>query len=176
MASLNLPETTCVPARRKRLIGRLAPHSAGEWIALIEAQKALVIAQLLVWTRPVGRLVEDAQHVAPGLQEPIARYSTTWRDALRIAVSVRRAADHGLLRPKCLVRAVAVSRLLEQHGIKGSRVRIGVRRLNGIFSAHAWVELGQRVLGEDAEHVGSFAQLLDVKVVDNELTRRSLSA
>ncbi len=176
MASLNLRKGTYVPTRRKRLIARFAPHSAGEWIALIEAQKALVVAQFLVWTRPLGGLVEDAQHLSPGLQEPIARYSTTWRDALRIAVSVRRAADHGLLRPKCLVRAVALSRLLEQHGIEGSRVRIGVRRLNGVFSAHAWVELGQRVLGDDAGHVSSFAQLLDIKVVDNHLMRRSLSA
>jgi len=147
-----------------------------ETLALIEAQKALVVAQLLVWTRPVGRLVEDAQRASPGLQEPIARYSPAWREALQIAVSVRRAADHGLLRPKCLVRAVALSRLLEQHGIKGSRVRIGVRRLNGIFSAHAWVELGQRVLGEDAGHVASYAELLDVKVVENQSMRRSLSA
>jgi hypothetical protein len=55
-------------------------------------------------------------------------------------------------------------------------VRIGVRRLDGEFSAHAWVELGGRVLGDDARSVSSFAQLLDVSVVKKHVTKRSLTA
>jgi hypothetical protein len=51
-----------------------------------------------------------------------------------------------------------------------------VRRIDGAFEAHAWVELGQRVLGDDERHVSSFAQLLDVKVVEKHATRRSLTA
>ena len=162
--------------RPQRIFARLARQSSADWSDLIEAQKALMVAQFLVWTRPVGRFVEDAQNSSPGVQEPISRNSRTWRDALRIAMAVRRAADNGLINPKCLVRAVALSRLLEWRGITGSRVRIRVRRLDGAFSAHAWVELGQRVLGDDARRVSSFAQLLDVNVVKKPATKRSLTA
>jgi hypothetical protein len=66
--------------------------------------------------------------------------------------------------------------MLEQRGIEGSRVRIGVRRIDGAFSAHAWVELGQHVLGDDIRHVSSFAQLLDVSVVKKHEMKRSLTA
>jgi hypothetical protein len=174
--SLNRSDGTYMLRKSERIVTQLARQSSTEWSDLLEAQRALVVAQLLVWTRPVGRFVENVQHSAPGIQEPIARHSITWREALRTAQAVRRVADHGLLRPKCLVRAVALSRMLEQRGISGSRVRIGVRRIDGEFEAHAWVELGQRVLGDDERHVSSFAQLLDVKVVEKHVTRRSLIA
>jgi hypothetical protein len=174
---LSLSETTFVLHKPQRIVTRLARQSSAEWSDLFAAQKALLVAQLLVWTRPVGRFVEDAQNSTPGVQEPIRRSSRTWRDALRIAVAVRRVADHGVVRPRCLVRSVALSRMLDQRGIKGSRVRVGVRRIDGAFSAHAWVELGQHVLGDDIRHVSSFAQLLDVSVVKKQqITKRSLTA
>jgi hypothetical protein len=66
--------------------------------------------------------------------------------------------------------------MLDKRGITDSRVRVGVRRIDGEFGAHAWVELGQRVLGDDARHVSSFAQLLDVKVVKKNVAKRSLTA
>ena len=176
MDLLSLSETTYVLQKPQRILTRLARQSSAEWSELIEAQIALVVAQLLVWTRPVGRFVEDAQRSSPGVQEPVARHSKKWRDALRTALAARRVADHGLLRPKCLVRAVALSRMLDQRGITGSRVRVGVRRVDGEFAAHAWVELGQRVLGDDERNVSSFAQLLDVKVVKKHVTKRSLTA
>ena len=161
---------------RGNLIARLAKQDREEWRELIAAQLALLVAQFQVWTRPVGRFVEDVQHVAPGVQEPMRRNSKEWNEALRVARAVRRAADHGIVRPKCLVRAVAISRMLEQRGISGGRVRIGVRRVDGKFAAHAWVELGQRLLGDDVRHVRSFSELIDVKVIDKQVTRRSMSA
>ncbi|MGH7484276.1 MAG: lasso peptide biosynthesis B2 protein [bacterium] len=151
-----------------RLLKGLARQSADQWSDLIEAQIALIVAQVLVWTRPVGRFVEDISVRAPGLQEPLSRRSSDWHDAYRIALQLRRAADHGILRPKCLVRSVALSRMLDKRGIYGSRVRVGVRRLDGEFSAHAWVELGQHILGDDAGHVASFAQLVDVQLLTKD--------
>ena len=56
--------------------------------------------------------------------------------------------------------------LLERHGIRGSRVRVGVRMRNGRFAAHAWVEYGDRVLGDNEAHVGSFVELSEVHLVD----------
>lgn len=83
-----------------------------------------------------------------------------------LALAVGRAAEFGVFRPLCLVRAVALNRMLERHGIKGSRVRVGVRMRNGRFAAHAWVEYGDRVLGDNEAHVGSFVELSEVRLVD----------
>ena len=151
--------------RTGSVLTRLARQTKADWRDLVQAQTALLLAQFLVWTRPVGRFVEDAQIREPGLQEPMDLRSKAWRDAFKLGVAVRRAADHGLIHPKCLVRAVALSLMLDHRGIKGSRVRIGVRRDAGEFAAHAWVELGQRVLGDEAQRVESFANLVDLQVI-----------
>jgi hypothetical protein len=149
----------------RRVMARLAEQDLADWNDLVDAQISLLIAQYLVWTRPKGRFVKDAQLDSPGVQEPVSLRSGMWRNAFRSAVAIRRVADHSLLKPRCLVRAVALSRMLEKRGITGSRVRVGVQQRGGEFSAHAWVELGQRVLGDDAQHVHSFAELVDLQVV-----------
>lgn len=145
-----------------RKLARLSPR---EWADLLEAQVALLGAQLRVWTRPTGRLVS---HSSPSVSKPSqvpARPSTDPR-ASALALAVGRAAEFGIFRPLCLVRAVALNRVLERHGIAGSRVRVGVRMRNGRFAAHAWVEYRDRVLGDSEEHVGSFAELSEVRLVD----------
>jgi hypothetical protein len=149
----------------QRVMARLAEQDLTDWNDLVDAQLSLLIAQYLVWTRPKGRFVKDAQLDSPGVQEPVSLRSEMWRNAFRAAVAIRRVADHSWLKPRCLVRAVALSRMLEKRGITGSRVRVGVKQRAGEFSAHAWVELGQRVLGDDAHHVQSFAELVDLQVV-----------
>jgi hypothetical protein len=92
--------------------------------------------------------------------------AATLSRAEALALAVGRAAENGVFRPLCLVRAVALNRVLERHGIKGSRVRVGVRMRNGRFAAHAWVEYGDRVLGDSEAHVGSFVELSEVRLVD----------
>jgi hypothetical protein len=157
--------------KARRILIRLLRQTPSEWRDLVEAEVAVTVAQLLLWFRPVGKFVTDVADISPGLQEPLSRKSKEWDEALRIAVAVRRAADYSVFKPKCLTRAIALSRMLENRGIKDSRIKVGVRRLDGKFTAHAWLELGQRVLGDDVQHVSSFAQLIDVKVVDNQLAR-----
>lgn len=123
---------------------------------------------MLVWTRPTGRLVTSrpAADTAPG-ELPVPGNGTTLEPrAEELALAVGRAAEHGIFRPLCLVRAVALQRLLEAHGIHGSRVRVGVRLDRGRFLAHAWVEHRQHVLGDRAELVRTFAELADVRVGD----------
>ena len=145
----------------RHLMRKLVRLTRADWADLLEAQGALIRAQLLVWTRPHGRLiamVTPAAEVAPA-----SRGADT--AALRLARAVHRAATYGLFRPLCLVRAVALSRLLERHGIPGGRVCIGVRRHGGRFGAHAWIELGGQVLGDSDEHVGAYAPLADVRLV-----------
>ena len=52
---------------------------------------------------------------------------------------VRAAAHHGLAHPNCLEESLVLWYLLQRTGIDAA-LRIGVRRHQGNFEAHAWVE------------------------------------
>ena len=144
--------------QRVRKLVELGP--AG-WAELLRAQGALIAAQLRVWTRPRGRLIACGTPPSP---EPGACDHDGERVAERLALAVERAARYGVFRPLCLVRALALQRMLEARGIRSSRVRIGVRLRDGRFAAHAWVEYGGRVLGDTSEHVGMFSELADAQM------------
>ena len=57
----------------------------------------------------------------------------------RVARMVRAAAHHGLAHPNCLEESLVLWYLLLRTGIDAP-LRIGVRRHQGNFEAHAWVE------------------------------------
>ncbi|MGH7646938.1 MAG: lasso peptide biosynthesis B2 protein [Gemmatimonadaceae bacterium] len=153
--------------RVTRLLQKLATLSPREWVDLLQAQAALVTAQILVWIRPTGQLVaHSAASAAQSANVSDHVESATMSRAEQLGLAVSRAGDYGLFRPLCLVRAVAVHRVLEKHRIRGSRIRIGVRMRRGRFGAHAWVEYGGRVIGDNVDHVGSFAELSEVQLVD----------
>lgn len=151
-----------------KLLRGLAVLPASEWWELACAQIALLQAQVLLCVRPTGSLVDD--HSRPeradrsGIEVSAFRVSPPPPDAaFRAARAVRRAAQYGVFRPRCLVRSVALHRLLERRGVVGSRIRVGVRREQGRFEAHAWVELDGRVLGDTPSHTSGFTRLLDVR-------------
>lgn len=153
-------------SRVTRLLHKLATLSPREWVDLLQAQAALLTAQVLVWTRPTGRLVSHAGSPAAVSSAETTIESAVMNRAQQLGLAVSRAGDYGVFRPLCLVRAVALHRMLEGHRIRGSRIRIGVRMRRGRFGAHAWVEYGGRVIGDDIDHVGSFAELAEVHLVD----------
>ena len=140
-------------------LSKLASLSEGERRDLIRAQLALLRAQLAIWTRPHGRLVGPARGPATLPDESASRC------ARRLADAVSLVSRHGVFRPNCLVRSLALSRLLESEQVAGCHVRIGVRERSGRFEAHAWVELGTEVLADSTEHVASFQRLTDVRLV-----------
>jgi hypothetical protein len=139
------------------LARKLVRLSLTEWRQLLQAQWALLVAHAMVRRRPVGSLTTPAAGVreADPLRMPEAR---------GIALAVVRAARFGVFRPQCLVRSVAISRMLTARGIHGGVVRVGVRRTGGEFLAHAWVELAGETLGDEDEHVGSFVPLTNLDV------------
>ena len=144
---------------RPRPLQRLFSLSAPELVDLARAQIALVVAQLHVWTVPRGRLVTvGAEPDAPAFD---ARALVA---AERLTRAVRRAAAHGLFRPKCLVQALGLRMLLERAGVRGLRIRVGVRRDAEGFAAHAWVELAGHPLGERPEVVRSLVPLSDARL------------
>ena len=65
--------------------------------------------------------------------------------------ALKRAERYGPWRGACLVRSLALHRLLERGGVPGSVVRVGVRLggdSNPAFEAHAWVEVQGVVVGD----------------------------
>lgn len=148
---------------RLRKLAALGPR---EWTELVQAQFALLWAQLLVWTRPTGRLVANEAEIRPAAPATGAAAGTGDPRAPRLALAVGRAAENGVFRPLCLVQAVALNGMLERRRIRGSRIRIGVRMRDGRFAAHAWVEYAGQVLGDPAEIATQFDELAGVRVID----------
>jgi len=123
----------------------------------MQAQWALLAARGMVRNRPIGSLA------TPTVGNPPADPARL-PEARRLALAVVRAARFGVFRPQCLVRSVALSQMLADRRISGALVRIGVRRKNGEFSAHAWVELAGETLGDADDHVGSFVPMTNLDV------------
>jgi hypothetical protein len=129
---------------------------------LVRAQWRLIWALVLVRTVPRGQLLrpegwpEAAGH--PGAEVEAS--------ARRLALALGRVAEHGLFRPTCLVRSIALQRWMRSSGIRGGRVRVGVRLHGREFAAHAWVEVGDLILGDAEWHVRSFTPLSGLERVD----------
>ena len=139
------------------LARKLATLSVREWRELLQAQWALLVAQATLRRQPVGELATPA---IGAKDVNVARMP----EARRLALAITRAARFGVFRPQCLARSIALSRMLNERGIHGALVRVGVRRADGQFLAHAWVELAGETLGDADEHVGSFVPLTNIDV------------
>ena len=126
-----------------------------------EAQLALLRAQAMRWVRPLGEFVAIA---SGDVRTPSAHAAAQAQTCDRIASAMSRATRYGIFRPLCLTRAVALSQMLDARGIVGHRIRIGVRRDGGSFTAHAWVELGQRIVGDTTANTLPYLPLTQVSV------------
>lgn len=81
-----------------------------------------------------------------------------------VALGVSRAARYGLFHPTCLVQSLAITRRLGAERVDGAVVRVGVAKRNGEFVAHAWVELGGEVIGDDASAVERYEPLDELQI------------
>jgi Transglutaminase-like superfamily len=145
-----------------RAVAAMCAVRDGRWADLRdvgEAQIALLRAHVLRWLRPVGEFVEIEAGDAPRIATISPERAETCQ---RIAQAIDRAARYGLFRPLCLTRAMALSQMLDAHGISGYRIRVGVRRDRESFAAHAWVELDQLVLGDASVNTLSYLPLTSI--------------
>lgn len=110
-------------------------------------------------TLPTGDMVREDAPVptTPGAVDRTA-------DARRIALAVNRAASFGFFRPKCLVKSRALRRMLDDAGIEGADVRVGVFLREGKFLAHAWVEYRGEVVGDDPAFVANYVPMTGIQV------------
>lgn len=125
---------------------------------MVRAQIILLRAQREMHSLPTGKLVRG--EAAPAGVSLADRAD----DARRIALAVSRASEYGVFRPKCLVRSRALRQLLDNAGITGAQVRVGVRLSGGDFVAHAWVEYGGQVVGDDPTNVARFNPITELQV------------
>ena len=144
-------------ARYRKAAPKLLALGRRDWGDLVRAQLALAHAQREMKSLPTGSMVRD---------EPAPRGATSDRldDARRIALAVNRAATFGLFRPKCLVKSRALRKLLDEAGIDGAQVKVGVQLLDGRFFAHAWVEYAGQVVGDDPATVARFVPMPSMQV------------
>ena len=141
--------------RRLRNVARLGPRG---WRDLWRAQAALLRAQRRLDREPIGALaIREPFGTAAVIGDPGRAYE--------LAMAVHRAARFGLIRPFCLVRAMALRDLFVEDGLRGASIRIGVRRADGVFQAHAWVRWGDRIVGDDPAYVASFTEVDDLGVM-----------
>jgi len=129
-----------------------------------EAQVVLLRAQATRWLRPLGKFVELSTE---GPRANVVPSSSQTQASQKIAAAIDRASRYGVFRPLCLTRAVALSRMLNAHGIGGHTIRIGVRHERGAFTARAWVELGHRILGDTTENTLPYVPLTQVSIAGN---------
>jgi Transglutaminase-like superfamily len=122
------------------------------------AALAVARARRRIGRRPVGALVGTSDEAAAktGSQPP---EPSALRRGLRWGAAVDRALRWLPGDAACLVRASALHELLVTHGVSGAVVRIGVRRDQKGFAAHAWVELDGTPIAESVSLVGGFASL-----------------
>jgi hypothetical protein len=144
--------------RYRKAAPKLLALGRRDWGDLARAQLALVHAQREMKSIPTGGMVRDEPepHGEPG-EDRI-------EDARRIALAVNRAATFGLFRPKCLVKSRALRKLLDEAGVDGAQVKVGVQLLDGRLFAHAWVEYAGQVVGDDPAAVARFVPMPGIQV------------
>ncbi len=148
-----------MPANPLRKLTRTLLSEPRAILELLEAQTALLLARLARHRTPLGRLVEESSSQSPA--------DPRWEiPARRVSLAVDRAARLGLIRPTCLEQAMAMQRMLKRRGVEPGVIRIGVLLRDGRFAAHAWIQIGNRVLGDSSQRVSRFHRLTDVKAVD----------
>jgi hypothetical protein len=149
-------------ARRSTPVHALLRAGPRGWLDLVEAQLWVLWAQVLVRLVPKGRLVSTS--FTPGGATGRADFARDRKTTERVTTAISRVCRYGTLRPECLVRSIALQKMLVRHGIENSRVRLGVRSRDGVFESHAWVECGDRLVGDEPVHVRTFTPLEGLSV------------
>jgi hypothetical protein len=122
-------------------------------IYLREAAVTLILARLAVRFIPQARLFAWAGR-PPRRIRRFAADEAGW-----ITWAVKKLAAHPRINAQCLPQALAEHAMLRRRGI-ASRLCIGAARLEGVLTAHAWVETG-RGTHAGANEAAAFTRLAE---------------
>jgi len=133
-------------SRVPELIAKARRLSGSERRELALAWAELPAVWLALRVLPVRRLLAPRQSsgVTPERREGGVAAA---RAAARL---VRAAARFSPFPNTCLTRSIVLSRLLQRRGL-AAEIRIGVRRGEGPFAAHAWVEVDGEAVSDGAD-------------------------
>ena len=140
---------------------RLARMRPAEGALLAGAALLLLRIRLALWLLPWRRVLAI---VKPPRPEIFPRIGV---DRLERAV---KRASRVVPRATCLTQALALGDLLSRHGY-ASTIQIGVRKDDGRFSAHAWVECAGIPLLASAAEVALYARFLTWTAAQPDLFR-----
>jgi hypothetical protein len=123
-----------------RKFTKLLSKPAADWALVLQAAASLLISQIGLYFLRFESLHRWA-----------TRANRT-KQTLPVSKLIWAATVGTRIMPNstCLVRALATSRLLARNGYK-STLHIGVRRTDGEFEAHAWVEYDGRAIVDTGE-------------------------
>src|SRR5258708_29416090 len=140
--------------RRVRALAGLSPK---EWVILAEASVLLPATALGVRTIGFRRWTAYLIKHSPDPSIPLKdRPSNIVRRQFSICRIVRAASIRGPFRANCLQHSVVLWWLLCHNGIE-SHLRIGARKQEDVFEAHAWVELEGEALNDSPDVRKRFA-------------------
>lgn len=131
--------------------GKLNKLSRAEWQLLLQALLLLPLTALVIKFFGFKSLYEAMARwsIKYNLQLmlPIKTTSVLMSKANITARMVSIASRYGFYRPNCLQRSLVLWWLLRTQGVEGD-LRIGVRKQEGRFEAHAWVEYEGEILND----------------------------
>jgi len=134
-----------------RKLKRFWARSDRERWLLIGALVLLPAAKFSLAVGGFNRTRKAFQIVFPVASRPLNGPSTEQRADAAMR-SVRSAALNGVCRTKCLHDSLVLWALLRREGLNPT-LRFGARRQDGVFEAHAWVELDSLRLDTRADNV-----------------------
>src|SRR5215207_9853335 len=115
---------------------------------LVQAAVALPAVAALIRLKGLRRCQALLARLTPVAHNPGPRADGPAESLARTVVRiVTAAAAHGPYRANCLQQSVTLWWLLRRRGLE-SDLRIGTRKRDGHFDAHAWVEFSGRALNE----------------------------
>ena len=123
--------------------------------------RAFVYLAAVELTRRVGglrHLLVRSSFPAAEMQRGTRNVSGHRRRAHDYARRLDQASRHTPFSAQCLHRSLALYLWLRRDGIESS-VKVGVRKLDGQFKAHAWVEVNGEVVNDSAQAVAPFSML-----------------
>jgi len=147
------------PLRLPSKLFRFFAISREERRELLGALGALLWARKAMKKQPLGELVasrDDSTEAALPIDLPKTR---------RLSQAVVRMAGYVPFEAACLMRSLAIQRLLDRSGLNSGQIRIGVNIVDGEFLAHAWVEVDGRVMGDTPAYIDQFTPVTDVTAV-----------
>jgi hypothetical protein len=141
----------------KRL-NRLIKLSPGDWLLLLVAYRWLLWARWqMISGRPAGRELLEGNLPAQAGNVPVAEDGDDTGIRRRVRF-ISLASRYPRRWSWCLQSSLALREWLARGGVFAD-LRIGVRKRDGQFQAHAWLEYRGRVLNDSEQAVAAYAAL-----------------